>query len=952
MVDFRGLNEVTKDDRYPIPRMDDYLDCLGRARYYTTLDLKSVYWQVPMEESSKEKTAFLCQEGLFQFKVMPFGLKNAPAEFQRMMERILHPHVWKICLVYIDDIIVFSNTFEEHVENLKLILEALRRAKLTLKPEKCEFLPKKVHFLGHILDRNGISPDPEKVQAIKDFEFPDSVKRMQRFLGMLQWCKKFIPNLAKHAEPLYKLTAKKRNKWLVTEEHHKAFNALKEELVSVPFLRYPVMDGTAQFVLQTDASGTALGAVLYQESGDDRWVIAYSSRILKEEEKKWCATERECLAIIYGLKIYRHYLMGQKVLIKTDHRPLLSMKVNTQTNDKLKRWYAIINQFNHELQYVPGRQNAMADFLSRKDEPEDMVKSPPKWEGMFKSEGVLSDVPEMKEQEKQQISLERNERQQEQQQISLLSEEKLQNSLGDKEESELDWDIPYDAQKWNARNSPEDKKQHSIRVEAAVTRNKARVLEREKNENQEAGTSKTLKEPENVQWLFPEKEKEFQKPETPNDEEIPVGHISDAIMSKLQKADESLKPIWDRLGANSTTKYNSGFYEQNGVLYRETEEGSEDQIVVPINLREPKLHQHHGAVIMTHQGFKRTLSIIKKCHWWPGIENDVREWIKYCVVCQMATPGKTSIPPLIPIIPDGPFDIVSVDIVGISPMGERRPYVIVFQDYFTKWVEAEIIPDQTANTVVNAFLESVVFRHGTPTKLLSDNGSCFTSDLMKSVCDLLECRKIFTTAYHPQGNGMVERFNQTLIKQLRKVAIGEPDNWQRYLRSVVFAYNATPHAVTKSSPFALLRGHEANFGMNITKALKIVMPMNYEAYKFILTEHLTRLYENIAENIKKAAENSKRYFDSKIKTSKFKEQDWVLLKVDKHKKLGLTWEGPYIITDVSRLEENVVGITRHDNPLLRQKVSASRLKVFRYETTRFNQYAKNRLDSLTVPVKK
>ncbi|UYV76764.1 hypothetical protein LAZ67_14001975 [Cordylochernes scorpioides] len=311
-VDYRRLNKITKKDVYPLPRIDDTLDCLQGARFYSSMDLQSGYWQIDVEESDREKTAFITPDGLYEFKVMPFGLCNAPATFERMMDGLLKGLRWTICLCYLDDIVVFSDDFEEHLRRLQLVLGCLRKAGLCLNPGKCRFGAKTITVLGHKVSGDGICLDPEKIRAVRDFPRPKSLKEVRSFLGLSSYYRRFIPNYAHMAQPLNALLKKDSVfSWNIEERH--AFEALKSALISEPVLGH--FDHSSPTEIHTDASNYGIGAVLVQiQKGKER-AIAYASRTLNKAERNYSTTERECLAVIWAIGKFRPYVFGRQFTI-------------------------------------------------------------------------------------------------------------------------------------------------------------------------------------------------------------------------------------------------------------------------------------------------------------------------------------------------------------------------------------------------------------------------------------------------------------------------------------------------------------------------------------------------------------------------------------------------------------------------------------------------------------
>ncbi|GFX35073.1 retrovirus-related Pol polyprotein from transposon 412 [Trichonephila clavipes] len=308
-VDYRKLNDVTKKDSYPLPRIDDTLDTLTGHKWFSTLDLKSGYWQVEIHPEDREKTAFTSGQGIWQFKVMPFGLCNAPATFERLMETVLKGLTFEACLIYLDDVVIGGRTFEEHLQNIRKVLSKLSDANLKLNPSKCKFFQKEVNYLGHIISAEGVRTDPEKVSAVKNWKRPENLRELRSFLGLCTYYRKFVKGFSNIARPLHKLTESKQ-KFQWTKECEDSFLQLKEALTSSPILIYPQPD--KPFILDTDASNESVGAVLSQEIDGQERVVAYWSKCLSKPERNYCVTRKELLAIVKAIEHFHHYLYGQK----------------------------------------------------------------------------------------------------------------------------------------------------------------------------------------------------------------------------------------------------------------------------------------------------------------------------------------------------------------------------------------------------------------------------------------------------------------------------------------------------------------------------------------------------------------------------------------------------------------------------------------------------------------
>lgn len=363
VIDYRALNQKTIDDKYNLPNIEDILSKLGKCKYFTTLDLASGFHQVKMKPESIPKTAFSSDNGKWEFKKMPFGLKNAPSTFQRLMDNCLRGIQNEICAVYMDDIIVFSSSLQEHIGRLRTIFDRLRQANLKVQLDKTEFLRKEVAFLGHLITPDGLKPNPKKVEAIKNFPLPKNTKELKGFLGLLSYYRKFIKNLADLTKPLT-LRLKKGNSIKTDDdEYMKCFEKCKDLLINDPVLKYP--DFTKPFILNTDASGVALGAVLSQKFGNEIHPIAYASRTLNDTERKLSTIERELLACVWACQYFRPYLYGRKFTLETDHQPLQWLHSLKEPNSKLFRWKLRLEEFNFDIKYRKGKHNNNADALSR-----------------------------------------------------------------------------------------------------------------------------------------------------------------------------------------------------------------------------------------------------------------------------------------------------------------------------------------------------------------------------------------------------------------------------------------------------------------------------------------------------------------------------------------------------------------------------------------------------------
>ncbi|XP_044315167.1 uncharacterized protein LOC123037605 [Drosophila rhopaloa] len=364
-VDFRRINARSMKDAYPIPMINYILDQLREAKYISSLDLKDGYWQIPLEADSRQYTAFTVPgKGLFQWKVMPFGLHSASATFQRALDQVIGPEMMPHAFAYQEDI---GRTLKEHMENLKEVFRRLRAANLKVNAEKCKFFRKELQYLGHRITDQGIGTDAEKVSAIALIKPPANVKELRQYLGVASWYRRFVPDFATLVHPLNSLL-RKSTKWEWTEDHQQAFEAVKARLTADPILACP--DFTKTFVLQTDASDYGLGAILTQNSDQGERVISYSSRSLNGSERNFSATEKECRAIVWAIRKLRPYLEGYHFNVITNHMALKWLNSIESPTGRIARWALELQQYDFEIAYRKGQLNIVADALPRQPLPE------------------------------------------------------------------------------------------------------------------------------------------------------------------------------------------------------------------------------------------------------------------------------------------------------------------------------------------------------------------------------------------------------------------------------------------------------------------------------------------------------------------------------------------------------------------------------------------------------
>jgi hypothetical protein len=357
-IDYIQLNKVTIKNKYPLPRIDDLFDQLGGASVFSKIDLRSGYHQVRIKGEDIHKTAFRTRYGHYEFVVVPFGLTNAPATFMCLMNNVLSKFLDKFVLVFIDDILIYSKNREEHEEHLRLVLQVLREHQLYAKFSKCDFFQKQIHYLGHVLSKEGVAVDPDKIRSIMEWPTPKDVSDIRSFMGLAGYYRRFIKDFSKIGCPITALQ-KKGKKFLWTQQCEERFQTLKHLLTHAPVLK--IADPEADFLVCTDACKEGLGGVLMQEGK----VICYESRKLNEHEVNYVTHDLELAAIVHALKMWRHYLLGRKFILMTNHSGLRYLFDQPKLNTRQARWMALLSEFDFEIKHIKGKENKVVNALSR-----------------------------------------------------------------------------------------------------------------------------------------------------------------------------------------------------------------------------------------------------------------------------------------------------------------------------------------------------------------------------------------------------------------------------------------------------------------------------------------------------------------------------------------------------------------------------------------------------------
>ena len=757
---------------------------------------------------------------------------------------------FEICLIYLDDIIVYSKTITEHVERLEILFQRLRSHNLKLKPSKCRILRESLVFLGHTVSASGVGTDPQKIESVKAWNRPHDLSELRSFLGLCSYYRRFVAGYAAIAQPLHKLT-KHSEVFAWGEEQDQAFVRLKQSLMTAPILSLPVDEG--EYILDTDASNYAIGAVLQQVQNGVERVLAYGSRLLSEAEVNYCTTRKEMLAVVDFVGVYRQYLVGRRFTVRSDHSALRWMLKSMEVSGQSARWVELMAEYDFVLIHRAGKAHGNADGLSR----------PPR---RCRRPGICCDV-----------------------------EQELTNEC-----TTSYVDHPPQA---SVEDEPEDYRpgvptQKQTKTKTSLVRS---IL-------QHGNISAIAFNQASADSIW---SRDKVRDMVMQDEDLvllmdwftrPIGEPPSA--AEIAAASGNVKAYWQQ---KHLITLEDGVFYKTYVKYEG--DGNYKQLIIPHGLRSELFDLAHSAFGSGHVGLAETTRRIQARAYWSNWRKEVEIFYKACDVCARYTRSKPPSHGELQYLQVGePMERLAIDITGPWPKSKNgNLWILTAIDTFTKYAWAFAIRNHEAQTVARFLVERVFTEYGMPKQILSDRGREFESNLMSELCQQMGIDKVRTTSYKPSTNGVVERFHGTLNSLIAKVVSENQRDWDMHLPYVMSAYRSTEHRSTGFSPNQMMFGREASLPLSLAyDAMEDESNTASQSPVEFVKDRVDKYRKNYAiarKKLRKLAEYNKKNHDVRSKKIHLEVGEFVWQYIPRHR-VGRShkWEkfyrGPFMIIKV------------------------------------------------------
>ena len=938
-VDYRDLNKASPKDEFPLPHIDVLVDNTAKNYRYSFMDGYSGYNQILMHHEDKEKTTFITPWGTFCYKVMPFGLKNAGATYQRAMVVLFHDLMHKEVEVYVDDIVAKSGEGESHVEVLRKLFERLRKHKLRLNPNKCVFGALTGKLLGFIVSRKGIEVDPDKIRAIKEMPPPKTEKEVRSFLGRLNYIARFIRNLTATCEPLFRLLRKNQSiEW--NEDCQRAYDQIKEYLSSPPVL-VPPTPGKPLLLYLTVLEGS-MGAILGQhdKSGRTEQAVYYLSKKFNDCESRYSLIERTCCSLAWAARTLRHYMIYYETWLISRMDPIKYIFESPHVSGRVSKWQVILAEY--DIKHVTRKSvkgSAIADHLAANPmeeyqpldfsfpdehicalEAEAEEESGSRWKMYFDGAvnmygngvGAVLIAPNKRQfpvAVKLNFDCTNNMAEYEacitgmQAAISLKLKEldvfgdsaliiyQIKGEWRTKDEKLIPYqkflsDLCEEFDEITFTHLPRDKNLFAdalatlavmVNLECGVHLQPLRVETRDTN----AYCSVIEEEPDGLPWYHDIKRYIQER-------EYPI------------EATENDKRTLQRLSL--------GFFLSGEILYKRSHDGMLLRCVEAKEANKIMAEVHEGVCGTHASGHTLTRQIQRAGYFWMTIERDCIDYVRKCHKCQIYADRINAPPiPLHTLTTPWPFSMWGIDIIGpINPKASNgHRFILVAIDYFTKWVEASSYSSITQRVFVRFLRTNILCRYGVPERIITDNGTNLNGVEVNEFCREFRIKHHNSAPYRPKMNGAVEAANKNIKKIIEKMTSTYKD-WHEKLSYALMGYRTTVRTSTGATPFSLTYGMEAVLPIKVEiPSLRVMLEVGLDEDQWIRTRH-DQL--NLIEGKRLTAMchgqlyqgRMARAFNKKVHPRGFQAGDLVLRKVlsnheDVRGKWAPTYEGPYVV---------------------------------------------------------
>lgn len=844
VIDYRNVNRKLVPDKFPLPRIDDILDSLGNAKYFSVIDLNAGFHQIPLAPESRPITSFSFDNSHYQWKVLPFGLSISPNSFSRMMASTFRGVPLDTCFLYIDDIIVIGRSEKHHLENLRTVFERCRKHNLKLNPQKCQFFRCEVQYLGHTCTDKGLKPNQEKTKAVENYPRPHDGDSTKRFVAFANFYRRFIPRFAELAKPLNALCRKNAIfNW--TPQCQEAFEKIKSIMISPQILAYP--DFSKEFEIFVDASKIGCGAVLTQNHDGIIRPIYFASKSFTKGEQNKSTIEQELIAIHWAIKQFRPYIYQKEFTVRSDHKPLVYLFGLKDPSSRLTRVRVDLEEHTFTVKHVPGKENVCADALSRIN---------------------IEDLKNIHQEACNVRAITRSKTLAQKAKIPLnepVTEKSIEPHVIETVNNTEQIGIPH------LKCDIDELPNHLLNVKVHIN-HKRRIKHIELN---------SVEANQFVKLMFDRLES----------------------MTDRQNFDAVKISIDDQLfGKCSVNKFkeigNSVLKKLTVFLVRPIRH------IDDVNERKTLIQTHHDDKLYGgHKGRRRLFSELRSMYFWKHMTKDIANYVKNCKKCHLNKPKNKNIENLkITETPQSAFDKVVIDTIGPMPKSANgNVYAITMICDLSKYIIAVPAASKDAKTVAKAIFENLILTFGNVKQFLTDCGTEYMNQVFSELCKLLNISHQNSTPYHHETLGSIERNHRVFNEYLRSYLAPSSD-WEENLKYFTFCYNNSPHSsyFHKYTPFELVFGKKCNLPEFDNKIDPVYNIDNYVAELKYKLQHASKAAR---EMIIKHKNDNKKCHDKNARPLELQINDKVVLCENNRHKHEAIYSGPYIVEEI--FDENV-----------------------------------------------